>query len=90
MSTIEVEVRNAVGLHARPASLFVKLAASYPCAVLARNVTANSNRANAKSILSVMTLGVKQGDILEIQADGPQANEALEALARLVREDLAE
>jgi len=77
-------VNHKVGLHARPASEFVRTAASFPCEITVRNVTENGQAVNAKSILSVLTLGVQQGHTIEIQAEGLQADEALHALEELV------
>jgi phosphotransferase system HPr (HPr) family protein len=71
----------AVALHARPAGAFVRLAASFPCAVV---VAANGKRANAKSILEVLSLGATGGTELELSASGEGAAEAVEQLAALV------
>lgn len=84
MAKTEVAVQHKVGLHARPASQFVKLANKYPCTISVRNVAAGGKAVNAKSILSVLTLGVQQGHTIEIEAEGEQAAEALEALSGLV------
>jgi phosphotransferase system HPr (HPr) family protein len=70
-----------VALHARPAGAFVRLAASFPCAVV---VAANGKRANAKSILEVLSLGATGGTELELSASGDGAAEAVEQLAALV------
>jgi phosphotransferase system HPr (HPr) family protein len=90
MPKIEVSVRHKLGLHARPAALFVKLAARYPCSVSVRNVTCDSKPVNAKSILSVLTLGVQQGHVVEIEAEGDQAQEALQALEQLLSNNFGE
>ncbi len=79
-----LEVKTPVGLHARPASIFVQHAKQYQAAINVRNVTSASGWANAKSILSVLTLGVEQGHKIELQLDGPDEKEAAAALAALV------
>ncbi len=85
MPKVQVAVQHKVGLHARPASSFVKLATTFPCDISVRNVTADNDRVvNAKSILSVLALGVRQGDIIGLEADGPDADEALKSLEKLV------
>jgi phosphocarrier protein FPr len=84
MSTVQVTVNHKVGLHARPASEFVKTAKSFPCEIKVRNMTADGEAVNAKSILGVLTLGVLQGHIIEIEAEGPQTEDALQALENLV------
>ena len=90
MAKLEVAVQHKVGLHARPASLFVKSAAKFPCRINVRNATTDGAFVNAKSILSVLTLGVRQGHTIEIEADGPQADEALGSLQTLVLDNFGE
>lgn len=83
-------VTHEVGLHARPAATFVKTASPYPCEITIRNMTAGSEPVNAKSILSVLTLGVNQGHEVEIAAEGEQAEDALDALAQLIESNFGE
>ena len=90
MAKTEVTVRHGVGLHARPASLFVKQASKFPCNITVRNATVDGKAVNAKSILSVLTLGVQQGHTIEIEADGVQADAALAALRQLVLDNFGE
>ncbi|MBR4852966.1 MAG: HPr family phosphocarrier protein, partial [Clostridia bacterium] len=59
MLSKEITLVNSVGLHARPATFFIQKANSYRCSVWIEN---NSRRANAKSLLGVLSLGVRQGD----------------------------
>ena len=88
-----IVVNNKVGLHARPASLFVQEALKYSSDV---NVycqdpeTKEDRNANAKSILSVLTLGVFQGMEITITAEGEDEAEAVEALRTLVEDDFGE
>jgi phosphotransferase system HPr (HPr) family protein len=90
MAKIEVTVQHKVGLHARPASQFVKLANKYPCTISVRNASMDGKAVNAKSILSVLTLGVQQGHTVEIEADGERAGDALDALRQLVLDNFGE
>jgi len=90
MQTIRLQVTSQVGLHARPASEFVKLAAQFNADLHVRNATSNSASVDAKSILSVLTLGVEQGHEIEISGDGADEAEALEALRTLVETDFGE
>ncbi len=90
MARSEVTVRHAVGLHARPASLFVKQAKEFPCAITVRNITADGKVVNAKSILGVLTLGVQQGHVIAIETEGEQADKALAALQQLVLDNFGE
>ncbi|MCH2113533.1 MAG: HPr family phosphocarrier protein [Pirellulales bacterium] len=81
-----VVISNPQGLHARPAEMFARLALRFDSEI---EVIRESLRVDAKSILHVLTLGAGQGTKLVLHARGADANEALEALARLVDSDFA-
>ena len=81
MPEIKVTIENAVGLHARPASLFVQTAKRHKCDI---RVAYDGRSANAKSILSVLTLGASKGAELTISAEGEDADAALAALHGLI------
>jgi phosphocarrier protein len=76
-----VTILNEEGLHARPAGNFVKEASKFKASIELR---AGGKAINAKSILSVMSLGLTQGTSLTIAADGEDASTALESLVGLV------
>lgn len=80
-------VQHEVGLHARPAALFVQTAKRFASEII---VCHGERRANAKSILSVLTLGAGQGAALTLQAEGDDAAEALAALQALVEGNFGE
>ncbi|WP_417062198.1 HPr family phosphocarrier protein [Enorma massiliensis] len=84
MVTKKTMVRNPSGLHARPASIFVKRAMEFASDIEVRNVTTDSEPKNAKSILSLMGLGLKQGNEIEVIASGQDERDAVEALIELV------
>lgn len=90
MPTITFVIHHPTGLHARPAAQFVKMAASFPCAITLRNLTTHKPAANAKSVLSVLTQGVNQGHEVELTAEGERAEEALAALQALVASNFGE
>jgi multiphosphoryl transfer protein len=90
MAKTEIAVQHKVGLHARPASQFVKLANKFACTISVRNATADGKAVNGKSILSVLTLGVQQGHTIEIESEGDQADEAVAALRQLVADNFGE
>lgn len=90
MPSIELPVLHPVGLHARPASLFVKQAAVFPCAISVANLSGAGKSVNAKSILSVLTLGVQAGHRVRIEAEGDQADAALLALQQLIAGNFGE
>ncbi len=87
---IRLVVRNRLGLHARPAAQFVSTAARFQSTVWVRNVSTGSDWANAKSINQIATLGVRQGHEIAIVADGPNAEEVLNALRDLVERNFGE
>src|SRR4051812_12363897 len=76
-----VEIVNAYGLHMRPAGKFVSLANSFQSEVW---VDYRETRVNGKSILAMTTLAAECGTMLDLEARGPDAEEALAALADLV------
>ncbi len=89
MKQLRLDVTNAVGLHARPAALFVAEASRFTSKIRVRNATGNSGWVDAKSILSVLTLGVEQHHEIEITAEGPDEEQAAAALERLIASDFA-
>jgi len=89
MKQLRVNVTNAVGLHARPAAVFVGEAGRFASQIRVRNATRNTPWVDAKSILSVLTLGVEPQHEIEIMADGPDDTRAAEALQQLIASDFA-
>jgi phosphocarrier protein HPr len=87
MPEITLTVHHKVGLHARPAALFVQTAKQFNCDV---KVTHGEREANAKSILSVLALGVEQGAVITIHAEGQDADQALAELEALVESNFGE
>jgi phosphocarrier protein len=85
MAQREVIVGSRIGLHARPAALFVKAAAQQQVMITIRK--ADGQPVDARSILRVLALGAKNGDTVVLEADGEGADEALEAVASVVAED---
>lgn len=81
-------IQNEVGLHARPAALFVKEANRFKETRV--EVVMGDVVRDAKSILGVLTLGVKQGTTIAIRAEGPEAEQALKSLSDLVNRDFKE
>ncbi|WFE28407.1 HPr family phosphocarrier protein [Solwaraspora sp. WMMD791] len=86
MPTRTVAVGSASGLHARPAALFVAAAATAAVPVTIR--TADRPAVPARSMLSVLSLGAKQGTEVTLEADGDGAEAALDELAALLASDL--
>ena len=86
MAQREVTVGSSVGLHARPAALFVKAAAAQPVPV--RVGKPGTELVDARSILSVLSLDARGGDAIVLEAEGDGADEVLDVLAALVASDL--
>jgi phosphocarrier protein len=76
-----VEIVNERGLHARASARFVKLAAEFEAEV---HVTKDATTVDARSIMGLMMLAAGPGCCIDIVADGPDAEEAVSALADLV------
>lgn len=87
MQEITLVIRNKVGLHARPAALFVQTASRFKSKVLAIK---DGREANAKSILSILTLGAEQGAVVTVRAEGEDELEAVGALRELVENNFGE
>ncbi|MDX9865702.1 MAG: HPr family phosphocarrier protein [Anaerolineaceae bacterium] len=87
MPEVKIVVTHKVGLHARPAAIFVKAANKFAADI---QVTKDDRTINAKSILSVLTLGVNQGSEITIHAEGEDAEAALQELVALVKDDFGE
>lgn len=90
MKSTQLVVMDSVGLHARPATLFVKLAGTFSSNISITNLSEAGRQANAKSILGVLACGVKQGDRIEVTAEGVDEDEAVDALEKLVLSNFAE
>ncbi|HHL73196.1 MAG TPA: HPr family phosphocarrier protein [Bacteroidetes bacterium] len=80
MKEIKVSIKNKLGLHARPAALFVKTAAKYKSDIF---VSRDSQVVNGKSIMGVMMLAAENGAELTISANGEDEDEALQGLSEL-------
>lgn len=81
---VSLTVANEVGLHARPAAMFVSEATNYQADIKIRNCTSHSAWVDAKSIVGVLMLGASQGHEVEIEAEGPDEDEAVQALQGLI------
>ena len=83
----EITIVNRLGLHARPAALFVKVASRFRAEVWVKK---ESEEVNGKSIMGLMMLGAAKGDSIVIHVSGFDAEGALEKLATLVEERFGE
>ena len=82
-----VRISNRVGLHARPAAVFVKAANFFKAEIA---VEKEGREVDAKSILGILSLGIEQDSIITIKATGEDAEQALQRLVDLVNNKLGE
>ncbi|NLC78590.1 MAG: HPr family phosphocarrier protein [Ruminococcaceae bacterium] len=82
-------VINETGLHARPASDFVKVAKEFASKITIRNI-AGGETVNAKSIVSILTAGLSKGVEVELCAEGEDENAAVDALVALIESGINE
>ncbi len=87
MVTREVTVVNQLGLHARAAARFVRLASQFAASV---RVARGARELDGKSILGLLLLGAARGSTIVIRADGVDADAAVEALAALIASGFGE
>ncbi len=78
-------INNETGIHARPAGLIVKAAQKYKSDIF---LVKNESEYNCKSIMNILSLAGKKGDEILIRAIGEDAEEAVEALSRLLEGNL--
>ena len=78
----EFMVINKLGIHARPAALFVKTANRFTCSVM---VSKDGEEVNGKSIMGLMMLAAGPGSTLQVQCDGEDSQEALAEIEALIK-----
>lgn len=76
-----VEIINKLGLHARASTKLTQVASGFSSEIA---ITRNGKRVNAKSIMGVMMLAAAKGSVIEIEANGPDEVEAINALKALI------
>ena len=80
--TKELLVENKMGIHARPAAMFVKIAGQFNADIFVEN---DGERINGKSIMGLMMLAAGPGSRLVVEATGPDAQEAIDAITELLK-----
>jgi phosphocarrier protein len=83
----EITIVNRLGLHARPAAMFVRIASRFRCEIW---VEKEGEQINGKSIMGLMMLAAGQGSTLLIRCDGPDADKAMEELEELINQKFNE
>src|SRR3954469_22854562 len=83
----DITVINRLGLHARPAAMFVRIASRFRSEVW---VSKESEEVNGKSIMGLMMLAAGQGSKLHLRCEGPDADKAVEELEQLIQSNFNE
>ena len=78
----ELAIVNRLGLHARPAAMFVRIASRHRAEIW---VSKEEEEINGKSIMGLMMLAAGQGSKLRIRCEGPDADKAMEELEELIK-----
>jgi multiphosphoryl transfer protein len=84
---LRLDIRNPLGMHARPAARFVQTAGGFDANVEVTNLTRGRGPASGRSLNGLATLGIRQGHEILVSAYGPQSAAALDALAELAARD---
>ena len=87
MPSKEITVSNNLGIHARPAAQFVKMASEFKAEI---RVAKDGEEVDGKSIMGLMMLAAGHGSVLKMIAEGPDADEALQSLEDLVVRNFGE
>ena len=87
MIKTKITISNKLGLHARASAKLTKLAGSFPCEVW---ICKGERRVNAKSIMGVMMLAAGLGSEVELETDGEQEQQAMDALVALMNDKFGE
>lgn len=87
MITETVTIKNPLGLHARPASTFCKMAAKYKSDI---SIQKDDKKFNAKSVLHIMSAGVKCGTSIVLACNGDDEQDAMTALVEAINSGLGE
>ena len=87
MAERSVKIVNKLGIHARPAAEIVKTAARFGSNI---TIVRDDLEVNGKSIMGVMMLAAEQGSTIDLKAEGPDAEAALDALAAVIADGFGE
>ena len=85
MKEFKFTIQDALGLHARPAGMLVKAVAGFKSAITIDN---GAKKADARRLMAVMSMGVKQGQEVTVTADGADEDAAIAAIETFFKENL--
>lgn len=86
MKQFEYTITDPLGIHARPAGLLAKAAKSFADTTV--TVSKNGNAVKASQLMKLMGLGIKQGDVVTVAAEGPSEDAAIAAMNSFFQENL--
>lgn len=87
MISKQIIVENKTGIHARPAAVFVKTAASFKANI---TISKDGRTGNAKSMINILSLGLTKGSSITISAEGEDEKAAVDTLIKLVESKFGE
>lgn len=87
MRKFSYTITDPLGMHARPAGLFVKKASEFECDIIIYKNN-DDKKVNAKRIFAVMGLAIRNGDVVNLQLDGSDEDIAAEKLEQFMKETL--
>lgn len=85
MKTFEYQIKDALGIHARPAGLLVKAVKEYASEI---TIEKDGKSASAKKLMALMGLGVKCGDTVTVTVEGADENAAAEGIKAFLEANL--
>lgn len=85
MKAFQYIITDEIGIHARPAGLLVKEAGKYHSRIM---LSGNGKDADAGKLMAVMCMGIREGMSVTVTAEGPDEEQAIEAMKRFFRENL--
>ena len=88
--TRDIILKNEHGLHARPATVLVKLIKSFNSEIMLSNLNGTDSVVNGRSMMKVVALGVKKGHCIRFTASGEDADQAIDAIAKEIANGLGE
>ena len=86
MKQFEYTITDPLGIHARPAGLLAKAAKGFAATTV--TVAKNGNAVKASQLMKLMSLGIKQGDVVTVTAEGPSEDAAIAAMHSFFQENL--
>jgi phosphocarrier protein len=86
MKQFDYTIKDPLGIHARPAGLFAKLAKGFGDTVV--TISKDGNTVKASQLMKVMSMGIKSGHTITVAAEGPAEDEAIEAVKKFLEENL--